>query len=81
MEMVYELFPVWWHIFSKRENTDMFVLIELPVFTMSLLVVNLQRENFEMDISKCQKCSAFERRPSKGREKLLERLDWTFGLK
>jgi len=29
----------------------------------------------EMDISKCQECSAFERRLSKGNEKLLESLD------
>lgn len=48
MEMVCELFTVWWYIFSKRENIDKFLLVELSVFTMSLLVVNLQMENFEM---------------------------------
>lgn len=58
----------------------MFVLIELSVFTMSLLVVNLQMENFEMTFQNVRSAQHLKEGSVKARKKrletlLLERLD------
>lgn len=53
----------------------MFVLIEPSVFTMSLLVVNLQMENFEMTFKNVRSAQRLKEGSVKARKK---RLDQTF---
>lgn len=50
----------------------MFVLIEPSVFTMSLLVVNLQMENFEMTFKNVRSAQRLKEGSVKARKKRLD---------